>query len=201
MLVQQEVEDDLRGIIVLDPGRCDPARRLGKGRHFGRRPDITHLRRAKAEVCHAQYLERLLLRSHHSPERCIPWLVEGVAHGHDGRKPGLDHVIAELGLPDHPDRVGSNDQFGSLGDDRQPKPFGDGGPQHRSRPVARLLSEDGQIGVLSGGERNRQEEVRELMQDQFIAELLPFVSQLNGMQMSSVLTQVRDLTVRPRRSA
>jgi transcriptional regulator with XRE-family HTH domain len=55
--------------------------------------------------------------------------------------------------------------------------------------------------LLSGGERNRQEEIRDLMQDQFIAELLPFVSQLNGMQMSSVLTQVRDLTVRPRRSA
>ena len=55
--------------------------------------------------------------------------------------------------------------------------------------------------LLSGGERNRQEEVRELMQDPFIAEMLPFVTQLNGMQMSSVLTQVRDLTVRPRRSA
>ena len=55
--------------------------------------------------------------------------------------------------------------------------------------------------LLSGGERNRQEEIHEMMQDPFIAELLPFVSQLNGMQMSSVLTQVRDLTVRPRRSA
>jgi transcriptional regulator with XRE-family HTH domain len=55
--------------------------------------------------------------------------------------------------------------------------------------------------LLRGGERNRQEEVRELMQDQFIAEMLPFVNQLNGMQMSSILTQVRDLTVRPRRSA
>jgi hypothetical protein len=55
--------------------------------------------------------------------------------------------------------------------------------------------------LLSGGERTRQEEVMELMKDQFIAELLPFVSQLNGMQMSSILTQVRDLTVRPRRSA
>src|SRR6202171_6563391 len=54
---------------------------------------------------------------------------------------------------------------------------------------------------LSGGERNRQEEVRELMQDPFIAEMLPFVNQLNGMQMSSILTQVRDLTVRPRRTA
>ena len=55
--------------------------------------------------------------------------------------------------------------------------------------------------LLSGGERNRQEEIRELVKDQFIAELLPFVSQLNGMQMSSVLAQVRDLTLRPRRSA
>ena len=55
--------------------------------------------------------------------------------------------------------------------------------------------------LLSGGERNRQEEVRELMQDSFIAEMLPFVTQLNGMQMSSVLTQVRDLALRPRRSA
>src|SRR5499427_1210606 len=55
--------------------------------------------------------------------------------------------------------------------------------------------------LLSGGERSRQEEVSELVKDQFIAELLPFVSQLNGMQMSSILTQVRDLAVRPRRSA
>ncbi|MGA9355946.1 MAG: helix-turn-helix transcriptional regulator [Terriglobales bacterium] len=55
--------------------------------------------------------------------------------------------------------------------------------------------------LLSGGERSRQEEVRELMEDQFVADVLPFVSQLNGMQMSSILAQVRDLTVRPRRTA
>jgi transcriptional regulator with XRE-family HTH domain len=55
--------------------------------------------------------------------------------------------------------------------------------------------------LLSGGEKSRQEEVSELMKDQFIAEILPFVSQLNGMQMSSILTQVRDLTLRPRRTA
>src|ERR1700730_1491323 len=55
--------------------------------------------------------------------------------------------------------------------------------------------------LLAGGERNRQEEVRELMEDQFVAEVLPYLSQLNGMQMSSILAQVRDLTVRPRRSA
>jgi transcriptional regulator with XRE-family HTH domain len=55
--------------------------------------------------------------------------------------------------------------------------------------------------LLSGGEQNRQEEVRELMEDQFVAEVLPYLSQLNGMQMSSILAQVRDFTVRPRRSA
>jgi len=55
--------------------------------------------------------------------------------------------------------------------------------------------------LLTGGERNRQEEIRDLMQDQFVAEILPFIAQLNGMQMSSILTQVRDLTMRPRRTA
>jgi transcriptional regulator with XRE-family HTH domain len=55
--------------------------------------------------------------------------------------------------------------------------------------------------LLSGGERSRQEEVRELMSDAFVADILPFVAQLNGMQMSSILAQVRDLTLRPRRTA
>lgn len=55
--------------------------------------------------------------------------------------------------------------------------------------------------LLSGGECNRQDEIRELMQDEFVAELMPFMAQLNGMQMSSILTQIRDLTTRPRRSA
>jgi transcriptional regulator with XRE-family HTH domain len=55
--------------------------------------------------------------------------------------------------------------------------------------------------LLTGGERNRQEEIRDLVQDNFVAEILPFLAQLNGMQMSSILAQVRDLTVRPRRTA
>jgi len=55
--------------------------------------------------------------------------------------------------------------------------------------------------LLSGGERNRQEEIAELMKDPFIAAMMPFVSSLNGMQMSSILTQIRDLTLRPRRTA
>jgi transcriptional regulator with XRE-family HTH domain len=55
--------------------------------------------------------------------------------------------------------------------------------------------------LLGASERSRMEETAELMKDPFVAEMLPFVSQLNGMQMSSVLAQVRDLTLRPRRSA
>src|ERR1700678_4308987 len=55
--------------------------------------------------------------------------------------------------------------------------------------------------LLSGGERSRQEEVRELMEDPFVSDIMPFRVQLSGMHMSSILAQVRDLTVRPRRSA
>lgn len=55
--------------------------------------------------------------------------------------------------------------------------------------------------LLSGGEKSRQEEIRELVQDPFIAEIMPYLGQLNGMQMSSIMAQVRDLTVRPRRTA
>jgi transcriptional regulator with XRE-family HTH domain len=66
--------------------------------------------------------------------------------------------------------------------------------------LARAL-EVGVPDLLTGGERNRQEEIRDLVKDPFIAEMLPFIAQLNGMQMSSILTQVRDLTMHPRRSA
>jgi transcriptional regulator with XRE-family HTH domain len=55
--------------------------------------------------------------------------------------------------------------------------------------------------LLNGGERTRQEEVRELLNDAFIAELMPFISQMTNMQLNSVLAQVRDLTLRPRRTA
>jgi transcriptional regulator with XRE-family HTH domain len=47
----------------------------------------------------------------------------------------------------------------------------------------------------------REAEVRELMADEFISELVPFISKLDAMQRSSFLTQVRELTTRPRRSA
>lgn len=66
--------------------------------------------------------------------------------------------------------------------------------------LARAL-EVGVPDLLTGGERNRQEEIRDLVKDPYIAEMLPFVNQLNGMQMSSILTQVRDLSLHSRRSA
>jgi transcriptional regulator with XRE-family HTH domain len=55
--------------------------------------------------------------------------------------------------------------------------------------------------LLSGREKSRQEEIGEFMKDPFLAEIMPYISQLNGMQMASILTQVRDLTTRPRRTA
>jgi len=49
--------------------------------------------------------------------------------------------------------------------------------------------------LLSGG-CSREREIRDLMADEFIAELVPYIAQLNGMQWSSLLTQVRDMTTR-----
>src|SRR5436305_3065098 len=53
--------------------------------------------------------------------------------------------------------------------------------------------------LLSGGERNRKEEISDLKRVRLIAKLLPFVSKLNGMQLWSILGMVRDLTLRTSR--
>ena len=45
------------------------------------------------------------------------------------------------------------------------------------------------------------EEIRDLMKDEFIAELVPFLAKLNGMQWQSVMSQMRDMTTRPRRTS
>lgn len=55
--------------------------------------------------------------------------------------------------------------------------------------------------LLNGGARSRQDEIRELLTDDFIAELVPYLCKLNGMQLNSILAQVRDMTIRPRRSS
>src|SRR5256885_10125527 len=49
--------------------------------------------------------------------------------------------------------------------------------------------------LLNGGARSRQDEIRDLMTDDFIAELVPYLSNLNGMQLNSILAQVRDMTI------
>ena len=46
-----------------------------------------------------------------------------------------------------------------------------------------------------------QDEIRELTQDEFIRELLPYMHKLNGVQWMSVLTQLREMTAMPRRMA
>jgi len=55
--------------------------------------------------------------------------------------------------------------------------------------------------LLKGGVRSREDEIRDLMADDFIAEIVPFVSRLNGMQWANILGEVRNLTLNPRRSS
>ena len=54
--------------------------------------------------------------------------------------------------------------------------------------------------LITGGMAGREAELRDLMQDQFISELVPYLGKLNGMQWQSVLVQMRDLTTHPRRT-
>jgi transcriptional regulator with XRE-family HTH domain len=49
--------------------------------------------------------------------------------------------------------------------------------------------------------RSREDEIRELLSDGFLAELAEFTSQLNAMQLSSIVAQVRDIVAHPRRVA
>jgi transcriptional regulator with XRE-family HTH domain len=55
--------------------------------------------------------------------------------------------------------------------------------------------------LLSGGQPSREEQVREFTSDPFLAELLPLCEKLNGMQLASILNQIREITTRPRRTA
>ncbi len=53
--------------------------------------------------------------------------------------------------------------------------------------------------LIAGG--GHDDEIRELMNDGFIAELVPFLSKLNGLQWQSVMAQMRDMATRPRRTS
>ena len=55
--------------------------------------------------------------------------------------------------------------------------------------------------VYDPGGQNLQSEIRDLLSDDFISQLLPYLSKLDGMQWSSILAQVRDLSLHPRRNS
>jgi transcriptional regulator with XRE-family HTH domain len=55
--------------------------------------------------------------------------------------------------------------------------------------------------LLNAAGRTLEDEIRELQSDEFVGELIPFLGKLNAMQWTSVLNQVRDLSIMPRRTA
>ncbi len=55
--------------------------------------------------------------------------------------------------------------------------------------------------LLKGSNRTLEDDIADLMHDEFIAEVVGYMDKLDSMQRSSLLAQVRDLSVRPRRSA
>jgi transcriptional regulator with XRE-family HTH domain len=58
-----------------------------------------------------------------------------------------------------------------------------------------------QLLECSTNDGARSKQIEEIMADEFLAELVPFVSKLDAMQRSSFLAQIRDLSMRPRRTA
>jgi hypothetical protein len=59
----------------------------------------------------------------------------------------------------------------------------------------------GVADLLKGSNRTLEDEIADLMHDEFIAELVPYLDKLDVMQKSTVLSQVREMSVRPRRTA
>ncbi|HLJ27942.1 MAG TPA: helix-turn-helix transcriptional regulator [Candidatus Angelobacter sp.] len=55
--------------------------------------------------------------------------------------------------------------------------------------------------LLKGSNRTLEDEIADLMQDDFVSQVVPYLKELDTMQRSSLLSQVRELSVRPRRSA
>ena len=55
--------------------------------------------------------------------------------------------------------------------------------------------------LLTACTPSREDEISELLSDPFVAEMAAFTKQLDGMQRTSVLAQVRDMVAHPRRGA
>jgi transcriptional regulator with XRE-family HTH domain len=61
--------------------------------------------------------------------------------------------------------------------------------------------EVGVADLLKGSGRTLDDEIDDLMRDDFIAEVVPFLDKLDALQRSTLLAQVRDLSLHPRRMA
>ncbi len=55
--------------------------------------------------------------------------------------------------------------------------------------------------LLNPNGRTLEDEIRELMADDFVAEIVPFLDKLTPIQKASVLNEVREMTLMTRRSA
>jgi transcriptional regulator with XRE-family HTH domain len=55
--------------------------------------------------------------------------------------------------------------------------------------------------LLNPNGRTIEDEIRELMSDEFVAELMPHIIRLNSMQKATVLNEIREMTLMTRRSA
>jgi hypothetical protein len=55
--------------------------------------------------------------------------------------------------------------------------------------------------LLKGSSRSLEDEITDLMHDEFISEVVQYMDKLDSMQRSTLLAQVRDLSIRPRRTA
>lgn len=55
--------------------------------------------------------------------------------------------------------------------------------------------------LLKGSSRTLEDDIADLMHDEFIAEVVQYLDKLDSMQRSSLMAQVRDLSIRPRRNA
>src|SRR5215813_13799027 len=55
--------------------------------------------------------------------------------------------------------------------------------------------------LLKGTARTLEDEIADLMHDDFVAQVMPLLSQLDAMKRSTLLAQLRDLSLHPRRTA
>ena len=55
--------------------------------------------------------------------------------------------------------------------------------------------------LLRNGEPSLEDQIRQLQADDFIAELIPYLRKLNSMQWTSILNEIRTMTMQTRRTA